>query len=163
TGCWSRATRPRASPPRKPRFTAACGSVTSRRGCAPGTSASRSPRSGTPAPSTPCPARPLRPPTVRAPTRPPTAFPPSAPPLPAPGNPAIAALRLALAKPAPPDPPELTGLAADRPVVLVTAHRRESFGAPLDAVCRALATLAARTDGLSASVVYPVHPNPNVQ
>jgi UDP-N-acetylglucosamine 2-epimerase (non-hydrolysing) len=79
------------------------------------------------------------------------------------GNTAIDALRLALAKPAPPDPPELATLAGDRPMLLVTAHRRESFGAPLDSICRALAELAARTDGRAASIVYPVHPNPNVQ
>ena len=79
------------------------------------------------------------------------------------GNTAIDALRLALAKPAPPDPPELAQLATDRPMILVTAHRRESFGEPLENICRALAEIASRTDGTGASIVYPVHPNPNVQ
>ena len=46
-----------------------------------------------------------------------------------------------------------------RRLVLVTAHRRESFGAPLQAICRALATLA---EDPTLEVVYPVHPNPNV-
>jgi UDP-N-acetylglucosamine 2-epimerase (non-hydrolysing) len=46
-------------------------------------------------------------------------------------------------------------------MVLVTAHRRENFGAPLEGVCRALRAAADRFPDLS--VVYPVHLNPNVQ
>jgi UDP-N-acetylglucosamine 2-epimerase len=79
------------------------------------------------------------------------------------GNTSIDALRIALERPAPAPPPGLESLAADRPVVLVTAHRRESFGKPLDDVCRALAELAARPGRDGVSVVYPVHPNPNVR
>jgi UDP-N-acetylglucosamine 2-epimerase len=45
------------------------------------------------------------------------------------------------------------------PVILVTAHRRESFGEPLLGICAALRTLARRGD---VRVVYPVHRNPNV-
>jgi UDP-N-acetylglucosamine 2-epimerase (non-hydrolysing) len=45
-------------------------------------------------------------------------------------------------------------------LILVTAHRRESFGEGLESICRALARLAARGD---ARIVYPVHPNLNVQ
>jgi UDP-N-acetylglucosamine 2-epimerase (non-hydrolysing) len=45
-------------------------------------------------------------------------------------------------------------------LILVTAHRRESFGDGFVNICRALARLAARGD---AEIVYPVHPNPNVQ
>src|SRR5262249_9000517 len=52
---------------------------------------------------------------------------------------------------------------AARPMILVTAHRRESFGAPLESICRALAVLASRPNGNGASIVYPVHPNPNVK
>ena len=45
--------------------------------------------------------------------------------------------------------------------ILVTAHRRESFGAPLRRICEALRTIAeTRRDVL---IVYPVHLNPNVQ
>jgi UDP-N-acetylglucosamine 2-epimerase (non-hydrolysing) len=44
--------------------------------------------------------------------------------------------------------------------VLVTAHRRESFGPGFDRICRALARLSERPD---VQIVYPVHPNPNVQ
>ncbi len=45
-------------------------------------------------------------------------------------------------------------------LVLVTGHRRENFGEPIRNVCRALRTLASRPD---IRVVYPAHPNPNVQ
>ena len=56
----------------------------------------------------------------------------------------------------------LAGLPLDgRRIVLVTAHRRESFGSPLLQVCRALRTLAERY-GNSIHIVYPVHRNPNV-
>lgn len=48
-----------------------------------------------------------------------------------------------------------------RRMVLVTAHRRENFGAPFEEVCRALRTLAERNRHVS--FVYPVHPNPNVK
>jgi UDP-N-acetylglucosamine 2-epimerase (non-hydrolysing) len=48
----------------------------------------------------------------------------------------------------------------DRAKKNVTAHRRESFGAGFDRICRALARLSERTD---VQIVYPVHPNPNVQ
>jgi UDP-N-acetylglucosamine 2-epimerase (non-hydrolysing) len=45
-------------------------------------------------------------------------------------------------------------------LIVVTTHRRESFGPGLERICRALAELANRPD---VQVVYPVHPNPNVQ
>lgn len=45
-------------------------------------------------------------------------------------------------------------------LILVTGHRRESFGGGFERICRALATLAARDD---VQIVYPVHLNPNVQ
>jgi UDP-N-acetylglucosamine 2-epimerase (non-hydrolysing) len=46
-------------------------------------------------------------------------------------------------------------------LLLVTAHRRENWGAPLEDICRALADLAAAypTD---LRIVYPVHLNPRV-
>jgi UDP-N-acetylglucosamine 2-epimerase (non-hydrolysing) len=47
------------------------------------------------------------------------------------------------------------------PFVLLTAHRRENFGAPLEEVFRAVAEVARARPGLS--FVYPVHPNPNVR
>jgi UDP-N-acetylglucosamine 2-epimerase (non-hydrolysing) len=50
---------------------------------------------------------------------------------------------------------------AGRRMILVTAHRRESFGAPLVAVCTAIRRIVdANAD---VEVLYPVHPNPNVR
>ena len=45
--------------------------------------------------------------------------------------------------------------------VLVTVHRRESFGAPLRGILAALARLAA--EFADVEFRYPVHPNPNVR
>jgi UDP-N-acetylglucosamine 2-epimerase (non-hydrolysing) len=44
-------------------------------------------------------------------------------------------------------------------LILVTAHRRESFGPGIESICRGLLRLAGRGD---AQIVYPVHRNPNV-
>jgi len=49
---------------------------------------------------------------------------------------------------------------SDGPLVLLTAHRRESHGAPLERVFGAVRTLADRHPGLQ--VLFPVHPNPAV-
>ena len=49
---------------------------------------------------------------------------------------------------------------AGRKLLLVTGHRRESFGTGLRNVCAALARLARRGD---LEIVYPVHLNPEVQ
>lgn len=46
-----------------------------------------------------------------------------------------------------------------RPMVLVTAHRRESFGSPMRNICKAVAQLAEEDN---VDVVFPVHPNPEV-
>lgn len=51
-------------------------------------------------------------------------------------------------------------LHADRKLILVTGHRRESFGDGFERVCDALATLAQRDD---VQILYPVHPNPAVR
>jgi UDP-N-acetylglucosamine 2-epimerase (non-hydrolysing) len=45
-------------------------------------------------------------------------------------------------------------------LIVVTAHRRESFGEGFVRICSALARLAERPD---VQIVYPVHPNPNVR
>jgi len=57
---------------------------------------------------------------------------------------------------------DLAALAERRPrLVMVTMHRRESFGGPLEQLCLALADLAdAYRDAVQ--FVYPVHPNPSV-
>lgn len=49
----------------------------------------------------------------------------------------------------------------DRPVLLVTAHRRESWGAPMQAVGRAIARIARANPELL--VVFPIHRNPLVR
>jgi UDP-N-acetylglucosamine 2-epimerase (non-hydrolysing) len=46
-------------------------------------------------------------------------------------------------------------------VILVTAHRRESFGKPFRRICEAIRALAEKRPDVM--VVYPVHLNPNVQ
>lgn len=55
---------------------------------------------------------------------------------------------------------EWTELDPAKKLIVVTAHRRESFGEGFERICQALAELADRPD---VQVVYPVHPNPNVQ
>jgi len=51
-------------------------------------------------------------------------------------------------------------LDSSKKLIVVTAHRRESFGDAFERICRALARIADRGD---VQLVYPVHPNPNVQ
>lgn len=48
-----------------------------------------------------------------------------------------------------------------RRLVLVTAHRRESFGAPFESLSSALRDIADRNEDVE--IVYPVHLNPNVR
>jgi UDP-N-acetylglucosamine 2-epimerase (non-hydrolysing) len=76
------------------------------------------------------------------------------------GNTVIDALLQVAAEPwQPPSGDPLHNLDPNKRLLLVTAHRRENFGAPLlDIIC-ALKDLAARGD---LQVVYPVHLNPNV-
>jgi len=47
------------------------------------------------------------------------------------------------------------------PFILVTAHRRESFGPPLEEICAAVADLLSAHPDLTA--ILPVHPNPAVR
>jgi UDP-N-acetylglucosamine 2-epimerase (non-hydrolysing) len=57
--------------------------------------------------------------------------------------------------------PQLASLNPQRRLVLVTTHRRESFGAPLESTCAAIRELARRFPDLQ--FVLPVHPNPEVK
>ncbi len=76
------------------------------------------------------------------------------------GNTVIDALLAALRSPwSPQCGSPLARLPADRDWLLVTAHRRESFGRPLEGICLALKRLSARGD---VQLIVPVHPNPNV-
>lgn len=45
-------------------------------------------------------------------------------------------------------------------IILVTGHRRENFGKPLEEICYALKEIAIEND---VEIIYPVHLNPNVQ
>ncbi|QYJ69066.1 non-hydrolyzing UDP-N-acetylglucosamine 2-epimerase [Flavobacterium litorale] len=47
-------------------------------------------------------------------------------------------------------------------IILVTCHRRENFGAPFAAICKALVAIADKYKD-SVEILYPVHPNPNVK
>jgi len=78
------------------------------------------------------------------------------------GNPVIDALQFVAQQPA---PEEVTTLLdkleiGKQELILVTAHRRENFGQPLENICHALKRLAERGN---VEIVYPVHLNPNVQ
>lgn len=49
----------------------------------------------------------------------------------------------------------------DKPYVLITGHRRESFGGGFERICESISQLAVRYPNFN--FVYPVHLNPNVQ
>lgn len=78
------------------------------------------------------------------------------------GNTVVDALREVAARPLPIENAVLREL-VEGPgrLILLTAHRRESFGAPLREVFAAVRELADQFDDLR--IVYPVHPNPNVR
>jgi UDP-N-acetylglucosamine 2-epimerase (non-hydrolysing) len=83
------------------------------------------------------------------------------------GNPVIDALNFVIKQA---EPQEITNLISQmnlvtresetRKLILVTAHRRENFGQPLENICYAIKELASRED---VEIVYPVHLNPKVQ
>jgi UDP-N-acetylglucosamine 2-epimerase (non-hydrolysing) len=72
------------------------------------------------------------------------------------GNTVIDALHTVIAR-----APELAARPGDRRLILVTAHRRESFGQPLVDICNAIRAIVERN--ADVDVLYPVHPNPNVR
>ena len=78
------------------------------------------------------------------------------------GNTVIDALQYIAAMPFNIAHSPLAGIPARKRWVLVTAHRRENFGAPLERICVALRQLAGRYAG-SVQLIYPVHMNPNVE
>jgi UDP-N-acetylglucosamine 2-epimerase (non-hydrolysing) len=83
------------------------------------------------------------------------------------GNTVIDALYMALAQKRPFNAPQLKQLFAPSKtrsqsrLILVTAHRRENFGKPLENAFTALRRVAERYEDVR--IVYPVHLNPNVQ
>lgn len=74
------------------------------------------------------------------------------------GNTGIDALATIAARPGPPAVASLLP-PPGRKLLLVTAHRRENHGGPLESICAALRALAARPD---VHIVYAVHRNPHV-
>ncbi len=78
------------------------------------------------------------------------------------GNPVIDALHVVANRTYDPETGPLAGVPWERRMVLVTAHRRENHGRPLEEICAALAEIARRYAG-DVHLVYPVHLNPNVR
>lgn len=78
------------------------------------------------------------------------------------GNTVVDALQSVIAKPDLPAPPApWRDLPADACRVLVTLHRRESWGEQLAGICRALRTAAEQLPHVH--IVYPLHPQPRVR
>jgi len=78
------------------------------------------------------------------------------------GNTVVDAVRWAVKNVAASIPSRVEKPLARKPkLILVTVHRRESFGHPLMQICRALRAIAQNHP--EALLVYPVHPNPNVR
>ena len=81
------------------------------------------------------------------------------------GNPVIDALQFVAKQPDPEEIVQLLGKLkignqeSGKRLILVTAHRRENFGKPLEDVCNALKELAMHSD---VEIIYAVHLNPNV-
>jgi UDP-N-acetylglucosamine 2-epimerase (non-hydrolysing) len=68
-----------------------------------------------------------------------------------------------------PMPPEIETLlrekkilSGEKQLILITAHRRESFGEPIREICLALKEIAEKYSG-QVELIYPVHLNPNIQ
>jgi UDP-N-acetylglucosamine 2-epimerase (non-hydrolysing) len=82
------------------------------------------------------------------------------------GNPVIDALYSIATHPAPDDIQTLLDKLEIRPggkrLILVTAHRRENFGKPLEQICRALLQIGDAYAG-KVHILYPVHLNPNIR
>ncbi len=76
------------------------------------------------------------------------------------GNPVIDALNFVSEQETPKEISKIIEAYKGKRIILVTAHRRENFGQPLENICHALKELASRND---VQIVYPVHLNPNAQ
>jgi UDP-N-acetylglucosamine 2-epimerase (non-hydrolysing) len=53
------------------------------------------------------------------------------------------------------------GIDFNKRIILVTGHRRESFGEPFENICNALKEIANKYNAVE--IVYPVHLNPNIR
>jgi UDP-N-acetylglucosamine 2-epimerase (non-hydrolysing) len=76
------------------------------------------------------------------------------------GNTVIDALHLALKMNPELDLPIFHKVKSGNKIILVTAHRRESFGEPFKNICLALKKIIERNKDIE--IIYPVHPNPNI-
>jgi len=77
------------------------------------------------------------------------------------GNPVIDALRMAVGARPIEDPVVAALVAGERRLVLVTAHRRESWGPAMDDIAAAVARLAVQQPDVT--FIVPLHPNPVVR
>jgi UDP-N-acetylglucosamine 2-epimerase len=79
------------------------------------------------------------------------------------GNTVIDALLSIVAMPFDWSSGPLAGIPNDGKIILLTAHRRESFGIPLKEICLAIKELAHQFQSQGIHFVYPVHMNPKVR
>lgn len=77
------------------------------------------------------------------------------------GNTVIDALLDIVNRPEATGDPALDKVGRDSRLILVTAHRRESFGAPFMQMLTAMRDLVRNNSDVE--IVYPIHPNPNVR
>ncbi len=77
------------------------------------------------------------------------------------GNTAVDALQIILSRPTPSLPAFFHRLAPEQRLLLVTAHRRENWGQPMQQICQALKTLVRHFPDII--IAFSVHMNPNVQ
>jgi UDP-N-acetylglucosamine 2-epimerase (non-hydrolysing) len=77
------------------------------------------------------------------------------------GNTVVDALAAMRARPCPAALAAAPAIGADERLIVVTAHRRESFGEGMPAIARALAGVARRHPDVR--IVVPVHPNPSAR
>jgi UDP-N-acetylglucosamine 2-epimerase len=79
------------------------------------------------------------------------------------GNTVVDAMHEIAARPYDARSGSLAAVPSDGRLVLITAHRRESFGGPFQEICLAIWDLARAFAGQGVRFVYPVHLNPNVR
>lgn len=77
------------------------------------------------------------------------------------GNTVIDALHIALDMNRPPSPRIARATATEGPLLLMTAHRRESWGEPLESICLAIRDILEAERNLR--ILIPMHKNPSVR
>lgn len=77
------------------------------------------------------------------------------------GNTVIDALLWIQKHPRPQEVVDIRKAVGEKRIILLTAHRRESFGDPFQNICHAVQDIVRKNDDVA--VVYPVHLNPQVQ